>query len=268
VLPPLGEVRRKVVLVAHLDSHRAVWLFANDILVKFYALSSQVGLYGVAAAPVFYALAELTNLPWIGYLGGVVALVHFIGWFTGMTADLGMYSPGANDNASSVGTLLGLAEHLQRQPLQHTEVWLAFTGCEETGCDGMRVLLAEHGPQLKDAIFIDFELVGIGEHLVYLRSEGMLRKRRITIPVEQLLRLAAGPMPLEGIEAAGIGAFTEIGVVWEHGYTGACLSVQRASDRMLPEWHRLTDRGERLQEGAFQLTHEFAWNLLTTIEAV
>lgn len=267
ILPPVGEVRGKVVFVGHLDSHRAVWLFANDFLVKMYHLSSPISLYGLAAAPVLYGLAELTHITWIAILGGLIALVHFLGWFTGMTADLGLYSPGANDNASAVGTLLGLAEHLQHQPLQHTEVWLAFTGCEETGCEGMQAFLSEYGPRLEDAVFVDFELVGIGERLAYLRSEGMLRTRRISPQVEQLLQASAEGNDVAGVEAAGIGAFTEAGVAWEHGYVGVCLTVQRANSRLMPEWHRLTDRGERLQEEAFRLAHDFAWKILQRIEA-
>lgn len=267
VIPPTGDAKQKLVLISHMDSHRAVWLFATDTLVKFYHLSSPVSIYGVAAAPILYGLAELTGFTWIAYLGALIGLVHFIGWFTGMTADLGLYSPGANDNASAVGTLLGLAERLKQQPLQHTEIWLAFTGCEESGCEGMKALLAEHGSQLKGATFIDFEMVGIGNRLVYLRSEGVVRTCRISTDVERLLKASAGNIKFAGVEAAGIGAMTETGVAWEHGYKGACLSIQNEGSRLLPEWHRLTDRGERLQEDAFRMAHDYAWKLLNNIEA-
>lgn len=47
-------------------------------------------------------------------------------------------------------------------PLEHTEVWLAFTGAEEVGSVGMHVLLDRCGEQLRDAYFLDFEMVGRG----------------------------------------------------------------------------------------------------------
>lgn len=46
-------------------------------------------------------------------------------------ADRTPFTAGANDNASAVGLVLTLAEALVKQPLQHTRVWLACTGCEE-----------------------------------------------------------------------------------------------------------------------------------------
>ena len=177
--PLLANVQQQVVLVAHLDSHRAVWGFASDLLLRISRVIVPLAIYGVFAAPLLYLLAGLTQLVVFAYFGLLFALVHFLAWFTGATADLGPYSPGANDNASAVGTLLALAERLQQEPLPHTEVWLAFTGCEESGCDGMRVFLDEYGEKLKEAFFLDFELVGIGEKLGYLQSEGLLRRQRI-----------------------------------------------------------------------------------------
>jgi hypothetical protein len=82
-----------------------------------------------------------------------------------------------------------------------------------------------------------------------------------------LLQASADGNNVAGVEAAGIGVFTEAGVAWEHGYAGVCLTVQRANSRLMPEWHRLTDRGERLQEDAFRLTHDFAWKILQRVEA-
>src|SRR4030042_1277095 len=176
VIPPAGEMHQRVVLISHLDSHRAVFWFATDFLVKLFAILSFVTLYGVYLAIPLYTLAVLTQLKLFAWLGLVLAFFHFLGWFTGVTADLGRYSPGANDNASSVGSILALTERLRGQPLKNTEIWLAFTGCEESGWDGMLSLIKEHGDTLKEALFIDFEMVGIGDGIRYIRDEGNLRR--------------------------------------------------------------------------------------------
>ena len=264
VIPARAETHCKVVLTAHLDSQRAVWLFASDPLLLFYFATSPLGAFGFIAAPLFYGLSLLTHLPFLAWIGLIPAFSHFLGWFTGMTADLGPYSPGANDNASAVGTVLGVAEHLRRSPLEHTEVWLAFTGCEETGCDGMVAFLKEFGKSLQGALFVNLEEVGIGSRLVYLRSEGVLRPRRIRPWVEQLIAEAASELgiSLQPIHAAGLGAFTETGVVWEYGFDGVCFMTLREGARWPPEWHRLTDQADRLQPEALERAHLFVWKLL------
>lgn len=85
----------------------------------------------------------------------------------------GPYVDGANDNASAVACALGLAERLKTEPLEHTEVWLAFTGAEEIGCLGTHALLDAYSETLRDTWFLDFEMVGTDEiAYVTLRSRG------------------------------------------------------------------------------------------------
>lgn len=268
VIPAAGEAHRKVALHAHLDSHRAVWLFASDQLLFFYFATSPLGVYGLLGSPLLYGLSLLVHAPFLAWIGLLPLISHFIGWFTGVTADLGPYSPGANDNASGVGAVLTLAEHLCQSPLQHTEVWLAFTGCEETGCDGMVNLLKEYGDTLKEALFLNLEEIGIGERLVYLRSEGVVRPRRIRPPVEQLINQVAQELesPLQSVHAAGLGAFTETGVAWEYGYDGVCILTLRQGARWPPEWHRLTDQASRLQPEALERAHGLVWKLLQIVD--
>ena len=168
--------------MAHLDSHRAVFWFATDFLVRIFVPISITATFGIFLAIPIYFLAALTHWPIFGLLGLILAGFHFLGWFTGVTADLGRYSPGANDNAASVGTVLGLAERLAGQPLQNTEVWLAFTGCEETNAGGTLALIEQYRSELKEALFVDFEMVGIGDRISYVREEGNIS--RLTIPQE------------------------------------------------------------------------------------
>ena len=267
ILPPSGEARQKVVLVAHLDSHRAVWWYAADVLVRLYAAAAPLALYGLLAAPLLYLLALASGQMVFAWVAFPLALLHFGLWFTGMTADLGPYSPGANDNASAVGTLLALTERLRQQPLKQTEVWLAFTGCEETGCDGMLALLKQYGPQLKEALFLDFELVGIGERLIYLRSEGALPRRRISPEVERLLLEVGRPFDLQPRDVPSLGAYTECGVAWGQGFRAACIVAQRQDSDLLPEWHRLSDRPEHLSAVTLGRVHDLAWKVLERLDS-
>lgn len=66
-------------------------------------------------------------------------------------------SPGATDNATSVGILLDLARHLRDEPPAQP-VMLAFTANEEIGLVGAEALAAANGDEVELAIAID--LVG------------------------------------------------------------------------------------------------------------
>jgi hypothetical protein len=262
VIPPAGDVKRRVVLVSHLDSHRAVFWFATNILVILFAFLSIVTIYGVYLAMLLYSLAILTQVQFFAWLGLVLALFHFLGWFTGVTADLGKYSPGANDNASGVGTILALAERLRREPLQITEIWLAFTGCEESGCDGMLSLIKEHGGMLREALFIDLEMVGIGDGIRYIQDEGNLKRNHIAKDVEAIVQEVGEPFGINPASTPPVGAFTEGGTLWEYGYKAVCLSAQYKNTPILPEWHRLTDTPDRLQVEALERIHSLVLALL------
>ena len=161
----------------------------------------------------------------------------------------------------AVGIVLALAERLKAEPLEHTEVRLAFTGCEETGCEGMLALLREQGEALKDALFIDLELPGIGERLVYLPAEGVVRRRRIPAEVERLVRQAGEGFGLQAASGSAAGYFTEAGAAWEHGFKAVCLVTLPQGSNLLPEWHRLTDRAERLQPEALGRMGELVWEI-------
>ena len=148
------------------------------------------------------------------------------------------------------------------QPLQNTEIWLAFTGCEETGCDGMLALLKEHGSMLKDALFVDFELVGIGDRISYVHEEGNLHRRVIPTEVETLINEVGKPYGLHPATTPLIGASTEGGTLWELGYKAVCFSAHHQGSPILPEWHRLTDTPDHLQMNTLERVHSLAWDLL------
>jgi hypothetical protein len=267
VLPPAGAVQQRAVLVAHLDSHRAVLWYAHDWLLRIFSFLSPVTLAGLLLAPLLYLLAALSGWAGWAWLALPLVLLHFVGWLSGVTADLGPLSPGANDNAASVGALLALVERLQTStPLPHTELWLAFTGCEETGGDGFLALLKDYGPQLKDAYFLDLEMIGIGPRLVYLETEGLVRPRRIPAAALKPLQVAGPAFGLQPLRGAGLGAYTEAGMAWEHGYCAACVMALAEGSILPPEWHRLTDVPDRLQLTALERAQAFVWAWLGALE--
>jgi hypothetical protein len=262
IIPPNQEAKGRLVLVAHLDSHRAVFWFATDFMVRLFVPISILTIFGIYLAIPVYGLVAFTHWPIFAWLGLFLALIHFIGWFTGVTADLGQYSPGANDNASAVGTVLALAERIKAQPLQNTEVWLAFTGCEETSGDGILALIKEFGPTLKEGLFVDFEMVGVGDQISYVRQEGNLQRLTIPRETEAFMKEVGLRYGLQVAEAPLVGASTECSILWKHGFKAVCLIAHRKGSTLLPEWHRLTDTPDRLEVSSLERVHGLAWDVL------
>ncbi len=84
--------------------------------------------------------------------------------------------PGANDNLSGVGALVGIAVELSKSPPANLKVILLSTGAEESGLEGMwgfgRRVLAKLDKERTHLVCLD----AIGsDNLVLARREGLLR---------------------------------------------------------------------------------------------
>ena len=109
---------------------------------------------------MLFLIAAETGFSW-PYLAGLSGALYGVATLTLLLAELRLpYSPGANDNASAVAVNLEIASKLAQQPLQSTDVWLAFTVAEEVDHRGLKKLLREH-KTLRKAAFIDLEGVEV-----------------------------------------------------------------------------------------------------------
>jgi hypothetical protein len=140
-----------------------------------------------------------TLLVWIvagrGMMALVAAALEAFALVMCLHADRTPFSPGANDNASGVGVLLGLAARLAEESLAHTEVWLAFTGCEDVAAYGVPALLDAHAPELgDDAVYLILDQVGLGQ-LRVLTAHGLIIKRTTHPHALELSRRPPRPSP-------------------------------------------------------------------------
>jgi Zn-dependent M28 family amino/carboxypeptidase len=107
-----------------------------------------------------------------------IALCAFI---VGLFSDVSRRRPvpGANDNASGVAALLGVARDLSATPPASLRVLLLSTGSEETMLEGMDAFLHSHRHDLDPERTLVVVLDQIGwERLVLRDSEGVLRRYR------------------------------------------------------------------------------------------
>ncbi len=176
------QAERTVVVIAHHDAahsglvfHPAVPPLADRLGLIERTDTSPPLMAPVIGGPILAALGALTGRRLLAKLG----LLLGIGSVAAM-ADIGARKvvPGANDNGTSVVTLLALARRFAAEPPMGTKVILLSTGSEESFSEGMKAFGERHFPTLgrDSTFFLCLESIG-SPHLLVLRGEGFLKMR-------------------------------------------------------------------------------------------
>jgi hypothetical protein len=266
-LQPRGEVRERVVLLGHLDTHRTPLVFSTDRWVRLFSMLVPVGLISSVLLLILFAVGiaatgwlwRLLSLPFAISILGILLLT--------LQADLTPYTAGANDNASGAGIVLSVAQRLKGEPLAHTEVWVVLSGCEEVGCYGAEAFAQAHRDELGHAAWITIDSAdGTGASPGYLRHETFLLTTHSDPNLLALAdRVASRHPELDAHAYTFRGAYTEGVIGGKHGFRVLTLSGHRR-DGMLPEWHRPTDVVENLDPEVVERTETFLWELLQEID--
>jgi len=182
VLCELGDrgAERTVVVIAHHDSAHSGLVFHPEIP----QIADRLGLIEktdtspplmapVLGGPLLAALGALTGRRLPTRLGLLLGLGS-----AAAMADIGLREvvPGANDNGTSVVSLLALARRFGEEPPQGVRVVLLSTGSEESFSEGMKAFGERHFPELprESTFFLCLESIG-SPHLLVLRGEGFLK---------------------------------------------------------------------------------------------
>ncbi len=266
-LAPDGAVWRRVFLIAHLDTNKQRfqapppdprWMKAT---LTFSLLVGCVGGLSLLAG----ALLNWPGVAWWQWALDGVLLVALVGLAFDETQP---HVEGANDNACAVSILLGVAEALRAQPLQHTELTLLFTGSEETSCVGMESYLQEFAPPKENSYWIDLEIVGAG-NLCYITRHGASYITEY-YPAPDMVRLAvlaAQKNPEWGVIGKEMLILEEVANLQRRGYKAICLAGYNEKG-FLPNWHRLTDTLENIEPGAMERAARYTWALVQEIDSM
>ena len=251
VVAELGDrhAARTIVVVSHHDAPRP-WVAAFGALVS----APPLRLLGGRRLPIARTLAYAP----LTVLLGVAANVRALRWAgMGLCASVvALFGdtarrppvPGANDNASGVATVLGVARDLGGSA-PSLRVLLVSTGSEETMLEGMDAFLRRHRDELDPdrTLVVCLDMVG-WDHLIVREGEGVLRRhpsRRRDLDL--LLRAARaagvelavappGPAPTDGLAARWAGLPT------------VCVSSVAAGGGY-PHYHRPTDVPDHVDVG-------------------
>jgi acetylornithine deacetylase/succinyl-diaminopimelate desuccinylase-like protein len=176
------EAERTVVVSSHHDSahaglvfHPQIPLIADRLGLLEHADTSPPLMAPVLGGPLLAALGALSGRRLFAKLGLLLGL----GSVAAM-AEIGARDvvPGANDNGTSVVSLLALARRFREDPPEGIRVVLLSTGSEESFSEGMKAFGERHFPALskESTFFLCLESIG-SPHLLVIRGEGFLRMR-------------------------------------------------------------------------------------------
>jgi hypothetical protein len=262
---PAHNPRRSAVLTAHMDTHRTPVFNSTRPWQRAYNLAFKVLLGCLVAAALFNLLSALLGVAWFGWLAVPPALMLVIGLVLFIQADRTPFSPGAYDNASGVASILALAERLVEQPLARTDVWIALTGCEETGAAGMAALLQAHGQEWRDATIINLDQMGLGRLYVRLR-EGLVIRREPCPAMLDLVREVRCSLPRLDIYERPSQGFTDAAVAYKWGFCALSLGSSPAAAHAEIHRHQMSDTLEHVQTAGLRDAHTFVWALLRAID--
>lgn len=265
-IPPKTRRRHRVVLIGHTDTnkHRAMFSPATK---HFLQASTTLGML----LPLVNGLAQLAQAARPGKKATLLQQASLMGLmsllFVVMYDEKEGYIEGANDNASAVACLLGLGAHLKQNPLDQTEVWLAFTSAEEVGCLGMHQLLDAYGRQLADAWFIDFEMVG-AKDVAYVTRHSSLSYLGTYTPDKESIALAEAVSqqhPELNVSGRPMIITEEVGSLRGRGYRGICL-VGMGEDGWLANWHQYSDNFNHIEPSGLEHAARFALAMMQMLD--
>ncbi|GAY26367.1 hypothetical protein ATG_15700 [Desulfurococcaceae archaeon AG1] len=172
----IGTGSETIVLTAHYDSTKAAYSF-NPTRVHRLGLTIKLN-FASSIIVVFLTIAgSLLNSPSILIASFIASAPLLISTIILIHRELfHNYVPGANDNASGVAVLLGVAESLAKgfeDDKNKARIIIAFTGAEEVGLLGSHHLYREKQEVLRNSIVINIDNPGIGD-LAFTECEGTI----------------------------------------------------------------------------------------------
>lgn len=265
-IAPSGAIRQRIVLMAHLDTGRqrfALPLAMPGLTRPIY--STALGLLGLAGAGMLVGgLVGRKRQSGVQLLGASVAA---LGAALTATDEAQPYVEGANDNASGVAVLLGLAAYFKANPLAHTEVTLLFTGCAEAGATGIHQYLAHEAPPRDETTFINLEMVGAGS-LGYARLEGasLLSSYRPSPQVTVLAAAIARDTPELRASGVDLPLVDELAPVLAQGYEA--ITIAGYDDHGEPtHWHRTSDRIAGIEADTLARAAQYTLKIAQALDA-
>ena len=264
-IPSSSQAKQTIYLVGHLDSQKQRFQFPPPLPEIMKAQSSLPIVLGIVGGILLLVDVFLGHdqISWWLWLCGIAYLWGLSG---AVFDEMQPHVEGANDNATAMSLLLGIAQALKEQPLQQTNVILLFTGCEEVGCVGMENYLQQYSPSIENTFWIDIEMVGTG-NLCYVTKHGIsyLTSYYPHPEMTQLAHQVSEKYPQLGVKGKNMVILEEVANLWNRGYKAICIAGYNEKG-VLPNWHRLSDNLANIEPDTLSRAACYTWELMHEID--
>lgn len=275
IVRPRGEVRRRVIVSAHLDSayEFRLWRLFGNAAVPLMALAvvGMVVAFGATLAKTVAYLGGSEDAAAFTVLGIVVAaFAPLVAPFIFFLSDRSV--PGAMDDMAGVAVLAGLSRFLNDTKTnggfypENTEVVLLATSSEEAGLRGAKRYVKRHLSELKAMPTFGIFVEGTADekYLTAVTSEWCMGARHDRGIVELARKTAAShrwpialrPIPLGASDAS---AFSKKGV------PSTCLLCQD-STRLVPNYHTRDDTPQHVRPQALSVALQMVIEMIEGID--
>lgn len=266
-IAPTGQTRRILYLVAHLDTNKqrlskpgfapatTKWVNTAGLLIT---IASALSLLGAA-----FGRQKSKGAIAVQGAASTVSLVTLISL---VIDEMFPYVDGANDNASGIAVLLGIAAALKEQPLQHTEVNLLFTGSQEALSGGMHSYLEQFAPPQDNSYWINVEMVGAGRVCyVTQHGESFLSEYRPGPRITALAAEVARQKPELAVTGRPLPLVDEVAPLVQRGYEAICISGY-GENGTPPNWHRRSDTVANIESETLGRAGAYVWSLVQAVD--
>jgi hypothetical protein len=265
-IPPASEHRQDLVLVGHVDTQRTLVIFQTQRWIAAYRVYITIAFVLWLLQVLLYALGAVTQWTWIWPVTILTALATLGEVAFYLHAERTPFSAGANDNASGAGLVLALAERFQADPLAHTRVWLACTGCEEAQHYGAADFYRRHVAELHHPVSLVFEFLGCTGP-AWLTKEGIVIPFHADRDLVTLAHELSAQHPEWGAYPAQInGGNTEMADALRVGVPAITL-IGMGPRGEVPYVHQVHDTFDKMDREVMGRAFDFAWAYIQALDA-
>ncbi|MBM4424312.1 MAG: M28 family peptidase [Chloroflexi bacterium] len=266
---PRGEVKRRIVVVGHVDTHRTALAMQSPALWQvFQILTTASSVINIALVGLFiYGI--VSPEPILRVIAMYLGLVLIVGLVFTLQPDFTPFVKGGNDNATGAAAVLALAERLKREPLTNTEVFLVNTGCEEVHHYGMADWIKRHAADARDADYLVLDNIGgKNSQLNYVTEESILLPYKSDPKLVQIAEtvakedaeLAAQPFVYRGLDS-------ELSTCAHLGQRTLGLLNFDPKTKMPPHFHTAHDDFDNVDPALLDQSERFAWAIMQKIDS-
>ncbi|MBI3360890.1 MAG: M28 family peptidase [Chloroflexi bacterium] len=268
VAKPAGEAQKKIVVAAHVDTHRTPLIWASPGMYTVYRVLSTLGMVGLPVGAIVFVVGIFVTNDFLRQIALGLAVLDGLLLLMVLQAEFTKHTAGANDNASGVGVMLSLAARLKREPLADSEVWFVATAAEETGAYGMSDFVRRHEDELDDdTTFLILDSIG-GKDTgpCWLRSEMFLLPLNYPARTLGLAEKIAADRPDLGAYSWTVqGAYSDGAIALKEGFDALTL-MNYTKKGSIPNLHQPGDTFDRVDPGVVDRTEEFAWEVVRRVD--